>query len=168
MGHRSPKGGDGAKSYQIRQRVRGVKQPSTPSLSLSPSAQASSRCNLYFLMASFASNALRRAPHAALKPSIIASAASRTLPSATRVAIAPLHRSLQRRYVSETKRDNAQVAVETAIKLDKNDFVNIDQASLMASRADPTSAVASPMAGEFFCGCLSAHGTCVLTGLPMF
>lgn len=52
--------------------------------------------------------------------------------------------------MSETKRDNAQVAVDTAIKLDKNEFVNIEQGSLMASQADQAPGVASPMAGASF------------------
>ncbi|KAH7149607.1 pyridoxal phosphate-dependent transferase [Dactylonectria estremocensis] len=85
--------------------------------------------------------------------SSIASCALRTagrLGSNPRVTAAPL-RSLsrtaviatcqqRRRYVSESKRDNAQV--ETAIKLDKKDFVDLPPPSMDA----PLNAKVSPMA----------------------
>lgn len=75
-----------------------------------------------------------------------------SLTSRSRLSTAPLrglraaavvaNRTSRRGYVSESKRDNAQV--ETAIKLDKKDFVDISPAM-----EAPSNAKVSPMAGEF-------------------
>ena len=56
-----------------------------------------------------------------------ATAPTRRASAITRVATVPVQRyAVQRRsYVSETKSDQAQVQVDTAIKLDKKDFVNV-------------------------------------------
>ncbi|GJC79438.1 cysteine desulfurase, mitochondrial [Colletotrichum liriopes] len=67
---------------------------------------------------------------------------SRGISSLSRVATAPAQRlSPQRRYVSETKRDNAQVNVETAIKLDKKDFIDV-----VPQSPDASNVMVSPMA----------------------
>ncbi|GJC98417.1 cysteine desulfurase IscS [Colletotrichum higginsianum IMI 349063] len=67
---------------------------------------------------------------------------SRGISSLSRVTTAPAQRvSQQRRYVSETKRDNAQVNVETAIKLDKKDFIDV-----VPQSPDAPNVMVSPMA----------------------
>ena len=73
------------------------------------------------------------------------------LGSSPRVTAAPLRglsrvvvarRTSRRGYVSESKRDNAQV--ETAIKLDKSAFADIPPPSMDV----PSNAKVSPMAGK--------------------
>lgn len=74
-----------------------------------------------------------------------------SLSSGSRVTVAPLRgmaraaavarRTSRRGYVSETKRDNAQV--ETAIKLDKKAFADISPPDT------PSNAKVSPMAGKY-------------------
>jgi cysteine desulfurase len=72
-----------------------------------------------------------------------ATAHARRVPTISRAVANPLQRSILRRsYVSETKSDRAQVSVETAIKLDKNDFVNV-AAPISSDGSDLT---VSPMA----------------------
>lgn len=83
------------------------------------------------------STALRQAGRLGLN------ATARRVPAISRAVANPLQRSIQRRtYVSETKSDRAQVSVETAIKLDKNDFVNV-AAPISSDGSDLT---VSPMA----------------------
>jgi cysteine desulfurase len=89
------------------------------------------------MSSNIASCALRSAGRVGLSP-------------AFRVTVAPLRgmaraavvarRTSQRGYVSETKRDNAQV--ETAIKLDKKAFADIPPPDT------PSNASVSPMAGK--------------------
>jgi cysteine desulfurase len=54
--------------------------------------------------------------------------------------------------VTESKRDNAQVQVETAIRLDKKQF---EKAGLSLNAQDGSSTHVSPMAGE----CLAIYPT---------
>lgn len=71
--------------------------------------------------------------------------------TSSRVSVAPLRgiarvavvtrQASRRSYVSESKRDNAQV--ETAIKLDKKDFTDIPP-----PMKAPSNAEVSPMAGQ--------------------
>ncbi|KAH7358232.1 cysteine desulfurase IscS [Plectosphaerella cucumerina] len=85
------------------------------------------------------SSAMRQAGRLGLN----ATAHARRVPTISRAVANPLQRSIQRRsYVSETKSDRAQVSVETAIKLDKNDFVNV-AAPISSDGSDLT---VSPMA----------------------
>lgn len=69
-------------------------------------------------MAFAASSALRQASRLGLRQSLSAPSA-RVVPVLSRVAGAS-----RRGYVSQTKQQNAQVTVETAIKLDKKNFMN--------------------------------------------
>uniref|UniRef100_L2FV52 cysteine desulfurase n=1 Tax=Colletotrichum fructicola (strain Nara gc5) TaxID=1213859 RepID=L2FV52_COLFN len=92
-------------------------------------------------MASITTNALRQAGRLC-RHSTFSATPSRGLSSLSRVATAPAQRlSHQRRYVSETKRGNAQVNVETAIKLDKKDFIDV-----VPQSPDASNVMVSPMA----------------------
>jgi len=100
-------------------------------------------------MASLASSALKQASRLAAKPSL-SSSSSRNLRGLSRVATASLHRNPPfRSYVSETKRDNAQVTdakIETAIRLDKE---QLQKAGLAISGQDKSDVTVSPMAGKY-------------------
>ncbi|KAM0333098.1 hypothetical protein ACHAQA_001756 [Verticillium albo-atrum] len=87
-------------------------------------------------MASISTSALRQAGRLCRTT---AASPLRRIPTAPRIISAPaLQLAQQRRYVSETRKDHAQVNVDTAIKLDKKDF--IDQSP------DGSNVVVSPMA----------------------
>jgi len=93
-------------------------------------------------MAHITSSALRQAGRICQRASI-PGAPLRGAPALSRVATLPACRRVERRgYVSESKRDNAQVAIDTAIHLDKKDFVNV-----VPGIGDAPGAVVSPMAG---------------------
>ncbi|KAH9999747.1 cysteine desulfurase [Xylariaceae sp. FL0662B] len=96
-------------------------------------------------MANVASSALRRASRLGFKQTIT-SAPLRGIPSASRVAAATAARAARRSYVSQTKRDHAQVNIETAIKLDKKDFMNEKGELVMPGPGAPANAMVSPMA----------------------
>ncbi|KAL2758652.1 hypothetical protein ACRALDRAFT_2033355 [Sodiomyces alcalophilus JCM 7366] len=83
------------------------------------------------------SSALRQAGRLCGRTAVTGTRISTT----ARVATAPLQRFAQRRYVSESRKDNAQVKVDTAIKLNKDDFVNIP-----AQSPDGSNMMVSPMA----------------------
>ncbi|TDZ27405.1 Cysteine desulfurase [Colletotrichum spinosum] len=94
-------------------------------------------------MASITSSALRQAGRLCHRASV-SSIPARGIASVSRVAASPgpaQRLSQQRRCVSETKRDNAQVNVETAIKLDKKDFVDV-----VPQSPDASNVMVSPMA----------------------
>ncbi|KAK8089819.1 pyridoxal phosphate-dependent transferase [Apiospora hydei] len=96
-------------------------------------------------MVNAASSALRQASRLGLKP-CLTSTTSRALPTVARaVATAPV-RASRRSYVSESKRDHAQVNIETAIKLDKKDFMNDKGQMVMPGAGTPANASVSPMA----------------------
>ncbi|KAI2473284.1 cysteine desulfurase [Annulohypoxylon bovei var. microspora] len=96
-------------------------------------------------MANVASSALRQASRFSLKQSLT-SAPLRGISSMSRVAALTTAQVSRRGYVSETKRDNAQVNIETAIRLDKKDFMN-EKGELIAGRSGaPANATISPMA----------------------
>ncbi|KAI1081164.1 cysteine desulfurase [Whalleya microplaca] len=96
-------------------------------------------------MTNVASSALRQATRLGLKQSIT-STSRRGIPSASRVAAATTTRASRRSYVTETKRDNAQVNIETAIRLDKKDFMNEKGELVMPGPGTPANATISPMA----------------------
>lgn len=89
------------------------------------------------MASNFALCALRSAGRLGSNPRVTA-ASLRGLSRAAVIA----SRQQGRGYVSESKRDNAQV--ETAIKLDKKDFIDIAPPSMDS----PANAKVSPMAGE--------------------
>jgi cysteine desulfurase len=98
-------------------------------------------------MANIASSALRQAGRLCQKATVPATGPlQRRLGLRTgAAAIAPVQqqqRVSRRGYVSESKRDNAQVAIETAIHLDKKDFIDV-----VPGVADAPGARVSPMAG---------------------
>ena len=105
-------------------------------------------------MVNVASSALRQASRLGLK-NAITSVPRRATPVSTRIAVtaastpasaSTLTQPPRRNYVSESKRDNAQVATETAIKLDKKDFMNEQGELVMPGSATPANATVSPMA----------------------
>lgn len=92
-------------------------------------------------MASITSSAIRQVGRLCHSKAI-SRVSSRKLTSLSIIAVDPGRKlSQHRRYVSETKRDNAQVNVETAIKLDKENFIDIIPRSSNASNI-----MVSPMA----------------------
>lgn len=92
------------------------------------------------MAANAASSALRQASRLGLKQSL---SPARVVPSVSRVAVA---RASRRSYVSETKPDHAQVNVDTAIRLDKKDFMNDKGELVMPGAGAPPNATVSPMA----------------------
>ncbi|KAI1178601.1 cysteine desulfurase [Nemania sp. FL0916] len=96
-------------------------------------------------MANVAATALRRASRLGLKQPFT-SASLRQGQSIPRLAAASASRTSQRGYVSETKRDNAQVSVETAIRLDKSNFMNAKGELVMPGSANALNAAGSPVA----------------------
>jgi len=96
-------------------------------------------------MSNVASTALRRASCLGLRPSLTA-APLRQSKYLHRLASPAVTKSSRRGYVSETKRDNAQVNIETAIKLDKKDFVNEKGELVMPGSGSALNATGSPVA----------------------
>ena len=96
------------------------------------------------IMASLSPSVLRQALRLTSR-SALSSASRRSLPAAARVArdwgqnAAPV-----RSYVTETKSDNAQVQVETAIRLDRKE---LEKSGLAISAQDGSDVRVSPMAG---------------------
>ncbi|OTA84039.1 hypothetical protein M434DRAFT_83499 [Hypoxylon sp. CO27-5] len=97
-------------------------------------------------MPNVASSALRQASRLGLKRSL-PSTPLRGTHSISRVAAATAAQVPRRSYVSETKRDNAQVNVETAIRLDKKDFMNEKGELVMPGPGNSSTTTVSPMAG---------------------
>lgn len=95
-------------------------------------------------MSAVASSALRQASRLGLKQTLSNSA--RAAPSLSRIATVASTRVSRRNYVSETKRDNAQVNVETAIRLDKKDFMNEKGELVMPGPGNPATPTNNPMA----------------------
>lgn len=96
-------------------------------------------------MANISPSVLRQASRLATKSSI-ATSSRQSVGRLSRVATVPLARGSTRSYVTETKRDNAQVAeakIETAVRLDKKAF---EKAGLSLNAQDDSRAVVSPMA----------------------
>lgn len=112
-------------------------------------------------MATIAPSVLRQASRLAPR-SALSAASRRTLPAAlaARVAIGPSKGPSSisaRSYVTESKRDNAKVEVETAIRLDKKD---LDRSGMTLSSQNPEGAHISPMAGELFCAVVHRNRCC--------
>ncbi|KAK1749951.1 cysteine desulfurase [Echria macrotheca] len=95
-------------------------------------------------MANLAPSALRQASRLASK-SVLSTPTRRSVAAVGRVAKTASQSSVAptRSYVTESKRDNAQVQVETAIRLDKKDF---EKAGLALSGQDGSNVHVSPMA----------------------
>jgi cysteine desulfurase len=91
-------------------------------------------------MAYAASSALKQASRLGLRQSLSAPSA-RAVPVLSRFAGAS-----RRGYVTETKQHHAQVNVETAIKLDKKNFLNENGELMMPGAGAPANATVSPMA----------------------
>jgi cysteine desulfurase len=96
-------------------------------------------------MSSVASSALKQASRLALKQSA-SSSPIRGSPAISRAAVATAAHASRRNYVSHSKTNNAQVNVETAIRLDKKDFVNKEGQLITPASAPPANATISPMA----------------------
>ncbi|KAI0146173.1 cysteine desulfurase [Xylariaceae sp. FL1272] len=94
-------------------------------------------------MANVATTALRQASRLGLKQTISSAPVRQSL---TRAAGTVGARSVRRGYVSETKRSNAQVNVETAIRLDKKDFMNDRGELVMPGSSSALGAAGSPVA----------------------
>ncbi|KAI0386654.1 cysteine desulfurase [Hypomontagnella monticulosa] len=94
-------------------------------------------------MSSVASSALRQASRLGLRQSLTSSSL-RGIP-VSRVATVAAAQVSRRSYVSETKRDSAQVGVETAIRLDKKDFMNEKGELVMPGPGTSANATVSPM-----------------------
>ncbi|KAI1823406.1 cysteine desulfurase [Xylaria intraflava] len=99
-------------------------------------------------MANVATTALRRASRLGLKQSFatVPARQARPLSQSLPAPVTSLTRTSRRGYVSETKRDNAQVGVETAIRLDKKDFVNDKGEMVMPGSGSALNAAGSPVA----------------------
>lgn len=98
-------------------------------------------------MANISPSVLKQASRLATKASL-SSAARRNANSFTRVASTQVSRAPSRSYVSETKRNEAQIAdtkIETAIRLDKK---VIEKAGLSLNAQDGSNQSVSPMAGR--------------------
>lgn len=103
-------------------------------------------------MSAIASNTLRQASRRCLKPSGSASTLFRN-PTARVVPIC--HQKISRRgYVSETKKDNAQVSVDTAIRADQKAFFaetgKLPENQTLPGTSVNADAMMSPMAGTFY------------------
>lgn len=96
------------------------------------------------MMANAAASALRQASRLGLRQTLASSA--RAAPTLSRVAAIAPGRASRRGYVSETKQQNAQVNVETAIKLDKKDFMNEKGEMVMPGMSSAVSPAGSPVA----------------------
>lgn len=89
------------------------------------------------------SGLMRQASRLGLRQSFTA---LRRAPAVPRIAAVAPGRASKRGYVSETKRENAQVNVETAIRLDKKDLMNEKGELVMPDPGAPANATVSPMA----------------------
>lgn len=105
--------------------------------------------SIHVIMANIPTSVLRQASRLAANP-VLSSSSRHSVRCLSRVPAASVSRASSRSYVSETKRDNAQVAdakVETAIRLDKKDF---EKAGVSLNAQDGSSTSVSPMAGKSF------------------
>lgn len=98
-------------------------------------------------MVNIASSALRQASRLSLKQSLTGGPARVAVSSVPR-ALTSAARSATRSYVSESRRDHAQVNVDTAIKLDKNSFMNDKGEFVMpgSNASSSTTAASNPVA----------------------
>ncbi|GAP84689.1 putative cysteine desulfurase [Rosellinia necatrix] len=96
-------------------------------------------------MANVATMALRRASRLSLGYPFT-TVLSRQSQSFPRIASTTVTKASRRGYVSETKRDNAQVNTETAIRLDKKDFMNEKGELVMPGSGSALNAAGSPVA----------------------
>lgn len=97
-------------------------------------------------MANIAPSVLRQASRLASK-STISTVSRRSAKTLSRVATGPIQQNVapSRPYVTESRRDNAQVQVETAIRLDKKE---LEKAGLALSGQNGSDVHVSPMAGK--------------------
>lgn len=95
------------------------------------------------MMANVATCALRQASRLGLKQS---TSTARALPALSRAAATVPGRSSRRGYVSGTKQQNAQVNIDTAIKMDKKDFMNEKGQMVMPGMGTAVNPTGSPVA----------------------
>ena len=103
---------------------------------------------LTFEMANIAPSVLRQASRLASASTLSATTSRRGVQALSRAATAPIQRTARRTYVTETKRDSAQVSeprIETAIRLDKKE---LEKAGLALSGQEGSNVAVSPMAGK--------------------
>lgn len=96
-------------------------------------------------MANVATTALRRASRLGLRPSF-ATVPLRQSQALSRATATTVTRTSRRGYVSETKKDNAQVNVETAIRLDRSSLLNEKGELVMPGSGSALEAAGSPVA----------------------
>jgi cysteine desulfurase len=94
-------------------------------------------------MVNLAPSVLRQASRLASK-SVISAAPRRSVQVLSRAAAASTRSAGKRCYVTDTKRDSAQVQVDTAIRLDRQE---LEKSGLTLETQD--GAHLSPMAGKF-------------------
>lgn len=90
---------------------------------------------------------MRQASRLAYNQSLL-SASLRKIPRISQVATVPLQTASRRTYVSETKRDSAQVSdpkIETAIRLDRKE---LEKSGLALGGQQDSNMSVSPMAGK--------------------
>lgn len=99
-------------------------------------------------MATLAPSAIKQASRLASKSALTA-APRHGLQQLSRVASAPVQRTAgkKRSYVTESKRDNAQVQTETAIRLDRKE---LEKSGLTITSENGSTEHVSPMAGRSF------------------
>jgi cysteine desulfurase len=102
-------------------------------------------------MSNIASTSLRQASRLCLKKS--ASSAGLLRPSPALIVAAASSQNICRRgYVSETKKDNAQVNIDTAIRAEQKAFFaetgKLPEKHIMPGTSANADAMMSPMAGE--------------------
>jgi cysteine desulfurase len=103
-------------------------------------------------MSNIASTSLRQASRLCLKQSAASTGLLRRS-AASRVAAASSQRISRRGYVSESKKDSAQVSVDTAIRAEQKAFFaetgKLPEKHIMPGTSVNADAMMSPMAGEF-------------------
>jgi cysteine desulfurase len=95
-------------------------------------------------MANIAPSVLRQASRLASK-SAISAAPRRGVQALSRAATAPARGACKRCYVTQTKSDNAQVQVDTAIRLDR---AELEKAGAVLDAQNGSTTHVSPMAGR--------------------
>ncbi|KAK6082143.1 cysteine desulfurase IscS [Seiridium cupressi] len=96
-------------------------------------------------MANVATSALRQASRLGLKQTLSPSSPRAVTALSRAAAVAP-GKIYRRGYVAETKKQNAQVNIETAIKLDKKDFMNEKGEMVMPGMGSSINPTGSPVA----------------------
>lgn len=95
-------------------------------------------------MAKLAPSVLRQASRLASK-SAVSAASRRSVQALSRTAAAPAQGAGRRCYVTDTKRDNAQVQADTAIRLDRQE---LEKSGVTVNAQNGSTTHVSPMAGK--------------------